>query len=164
MGNGTVLFHGKMGIALIEKSIFEDLIRLCKPFAHLAKLKGNRLLDIRSPAPRMDPIFPFHQRVLNSENGREHFVVHLDEAQGLLGNSLASSRNGCHRITHVADLFRYHGLFVLGRGHNAKLLREFSAGNHGKNPIEGFRLSGGDVTNPCMRMRAAQQFSKEHSG
>ncbi len=158
MGDGAVLLHGEVRVALIEKGVFKDLFGFIESFTHLAELEGHRLLYIGPPHPGVNPVVFLIQGLFNGKNRWQHLIVHLDETQGLFGNGLTGGRHRGHRIAHVADLFRYHGLLVLSRREDTELLRQVLTGNDSMDSVQSFRLVRVDAADVRMGIRTSKQL------
>ena len=104
-----------MGIALIEKSIFEDMVRLSEAALHVAEFKRHGFLNIGVTVPRMDPLafFGASQRLLNGKNRLQDFIFDVNISERLFGEALACRCDCRHGVAGEAHLVHRQCLFVL---------------------------------------------------
>jgi hypothetical protein len=160
----AVLLHRQMSIALIKKGSLENMVRAGEATFDVAEFEGHGLLHVSAPVPGVDALTLFggRQRLFDGENRFQNFVFNVDKAERLFRQAFADRRHRRHGIAGITDLIDRQRLFVLGRGHDAELLRQVLAGEHGEHAIELERPRGVDAEDARMGMGAAQELGVNH--
>ncbi len=111
-------------------------------------------------------------RLAHIQDRRQHFVVHLDQCQGFLGDMDGARRDGCHGVSEEQDFIARQRLPALiehvGRCFTDILNLAFHfwkvvRGDHGFDPGQGLSLAGIDRKDAGMGVRAAQHGAIQHA-
>src|SRR6267378_605088 len=117
-GDGGVLFDGKMRAALVEKSIFEDLVGFGERFFNITEFQRDALVNIAFFAVLVNARFGSGESFFGIGDGGEKLVVDVDEIQSFKCGELLAGDDGSDGITDVAHVIEAEGLLVLADGKN----------------------------------------------
>jgi hypothetical protein len=65
LGHGRVLLHGQVRVALEEKGILADILRLVKTLVHIAELEGHDAVHVPYPIVVVDTLLRVRQGILD---------------------------------------------------------------------------------------------------
>src|SRR2546430_745619 len=122
-GDRSMLLDGKMGIPLKEKSVLKDLIGFGKAFFHVAKLQCHQLVNVSLFAVLVDARFWSRQSFFGIGDGRQDFIVDVDQVERFEGRQLLARDDRSDGISNVPHVVDAKSLFVLADGKNSVLDR-----------------------------------------
>src|SRR2546426_1760027 len=152
-GDRSMLLDGKMGVALKEKSVFEHFIGLGKAFFDVAEFQRHEFVDVSLFAVIVDARFGSCEGFFGIGDGREDFIVDIDQVKRLESRQLLSRYDCSDGVSDVAHAVDTKGLLVLADGENSVLNGNVFARKHEMHS----GVSGGarriDFSDARMRMR-----------
>ena len=165
LGDGGMLLHGKVGVALEEEDVFPDEVGRAEALLHVAELEGDQLVDVVAVPVVVDPRTPLGERGVDRHERGERLVLHLDEVHRRLRRLLVDGRDGRHGVPDEADLLDAEGLLVLAHRHDAEAdRREVLARDHGVDAGERGGATRVDPPDQRVRVRGAEDLGVGHPG
>ncbi len=158
-----MLLDRRVVIAFVVEPVFANVIRRGKTGLDLAKLVGDRLVNIADTRLVVDLYFGVRQRLLDTHDRRQNLVLHINEFDGFI-EDIGVERGNCgHGVAHIAHFVDCKGVLVLAGGENAKFLWEVCAGDDGENAWQRLCAAGIDGEYTGMWIWRTQQPPIEHA-
>ena len=112
----------------------------------------------------MDEIsFRFHC-FFGIEIGRQHFILDVDQLQGLVGCGLIDGSHAGDVVTHVPDFVDSQRMFVVAHRKNSIRSGSVFAGNDGYDSFHLLGAAGVNVLNARVGEGRMQDSSHQHAG
>ena len=165
VGDGRVLLHGQMGVALEEEGVLAHEVGPREGRLDVPELERDGLVHIGTVPVLVDPRFRMGQRLLDGHEGPERLVLHLDQLGRPLGRLLVGGGDGGDGIADHPDLLHAERLLVLGDREDAELHpRQVMAGDDRVDARQRLGPAGVDALDEGVGMRAPQQLGVGHAG
>ena len=164
VSQGRVLFHGQVGVALVEEHVFAHVVGFTEGGIDVAKLQVDQLVQVPTVTVVVNGVVGLDNRILGPRNGLEHVVLHLDQVQRGGCDLLGGRGDSRHRVTDEARLVGRERMLILADWQDAERCRQVAACEHRLDSLQPLGPGGIDRANPRVRMRAAQQLGPEHAG
>ena len=164
LGLDVTLVHRGRGVFLLDYDVGcgEALVKVALLIAevsgYVAVLVGG-FAHLRGGLVFVEEFGVLGHRLPDLGGRLQHFVLHLDQGQGLLGVVGAGCCHGCHRVALVEDLVLRHHLAGSGA-----VGRYVCARDDGADSPCGLGLAGVDGLDAGVSVGAPQHFCKEDAG
>ena len=158
-----MLLDGKMGVALVEESVFEDFVGFGEGFLDVAEFECDAFVNVAFFAVIVDARFGSGEGFFGIGDGGQDFVVDIDEVEGFEGGQLFAGDDGGDGIADVADVIDAEGLLVLADGKNSVFDGQIFSGEDQIDAGMGEGAGSVDLSNAGVRVRGAQEFAVGHA-
>ena len=121
VGDGRVLLHRQMVVALEKEHVLANQIGAVEGGVDVAELERDVLVHVRTVTILVDPDLGVRQRLEDRHQRRERLVVDVDQPGCLLGGLFVDGGDRGDRVADHADLLGAEGFLVLGHGQDPEL-------------------------------------------
>ena len=129
LGDGGVLLHREVGIALEEDDVFSHVLGGADGSIGIAELQGHGFVHVRQA---MDRLALAGEGLLNRHEMRQFRELHVDQVQRLVGDPLISGGHRRDWIAHIPDFLPGERLLVLADREDPELDRQVVSGQDGQ--------------------------------